>query len=53
MITSKKMPQSPEFIAVITKWDTAPKITDAMFAFAPPKGAQKIDFLPAGSAAKK
>ena len=53
VITSKKMPQAPEFIAVISKWDMAPKVTDAMFAFTPPKGAQKIDFLPAGPAAKK
>ena len=53
VITSKKMPQSPEFIVVMTKWDTAPKLTDAMFRFTPPKGARKIEWLPAASATKK
>ena len=53
VITSKKMPQAPEFIVVMNRWDTAPKVTDATFTFTPPKGAQMIEFLPAGTAAKK
>jgi hypothetical protein len=46
VVTSKKMTGSPQFTSVMSNWQTAPKVTDAMFAFAPPKGAQKIDFLP-------
>lgn len=55
VITSKKMPQSPEFIVVMNKWDTAPKLNEAMFSFVPPKNARQIDFLPAtaAGAAKK
>lgn len=46
VVTSKKMPGSPQFTSVMSNWQTAPKVTDAMFAFSPPKGAQKIDFMP-------
>jgi len=53
VITSKKMPQAPEFIVVMSKWNTAPKLNDTMFNFTPPKGSIKIDWLPAASAAKK
>ena len=53
VVTSKRMAQSPEFSVVITKWDTSPKFTDATWAFTPPKGANKIEWLPASSAAKK
>jgi hypothetical protein len=52
VVTSKKMPQSPQFVVTLSKWDAAPKVTDAMFRFAPPKGWQEIEFLPAASAAK-
>ena len=53
VITSKKMPQAPEFIVVMTKWDTSPSFTDATFRFTPPKNARKIDWLPPTSAATK
>ena len=52
VVTSKKMPQSPEFMVVISKWDAAPKITDSTFSFVPPKNSTKIDFLPAATAGK-
>lgn len=50
VVTSKKMPQSPQFMVVISKWDTAPKLADAAFGFVPPKNSMKIDFLPAATA---
>jgi hypothetical protein len=53
VITSKKMPQSPQFTVVLSKWDAAPKVTDGLFRFMPPKGSQKIDFLPAAAPARK
>ena len=52
VVTSKKMPQSPEFMVVISKWDTAPKLAAATFNFVPPKSSVKIDFLPAAAAGK-
>ena len=52
VITSKKMPQSPQFMMVISKWDTAPKLADAAFSFVPPKNSMKIDILPAAAAGK-
>ncbi len=52
VITSKKMPQSPQFMVVISKWDTAPEFADAAFGFVPPKDSMKIDFMPAATAGK-
>ena len=51
VVTSKRMAQAPQFTVFMTKWDTAPKVTDAMFTLAPAKGSTKIDFVPV--AAKK
>ena len=50
VVTSKKMPQSPQFMVTISKWDTAPKLVDAVFSFVPPKNSMKIDILPATTA---
>lgn len=44
VVTSTQVAGSPQFVTVMN-WNTAPKVTDATFAFAPPKGAKKIDFL--------
>ena len=43
----------PQFRARFTAWDLSPKITDATFAFDPPKGAEKIAFAPRPTAGKK
>jgi hypothetical protein len=53
VVTSKKMPGSPQFAVLMTKWDPAPQITDATFAFQPPAGARKIEFLTASARMKK
>ncbi len=45
IVTSKRITQSPQFVVVLSKWDAAPKITDATFRFVPPKGSRQIDFL--------
>lgn len=44
VITSTQVAGSPQFVTVMN-WNTAPKVADGAFAFAPPKGATKIDFL--------
>ena len=50
VITSKRMPESPQFAVLLSKWDAAPKLTDATFSFVPPKKSQKIEFLPVATA---
>ena len=54
IVTSKKIPGSPQFAVVLSKWDAAPKITDTTFRFVPPKSSRRIDFLqpPAAAATK-
>ena len=55
IVTSKKMVQSPQFVVVLSKWETTPKLTQATFNFVPPKNHTEIDFLPVppAGAAKK
>jgi hypothetical protein len=45
VLTYKDAPGQPQYWADLSDWDLAPKITDATFAFTPPKDAQKIPFL--------
>jgi hypothetical protein len=45
VLTSKQVKGEPQFTVVVRNWDLAPKLTDRMFTFTPPKGAKKIDFL--------
>ena len=53
VITSTQVAGAPQFAVVMTSWDTAPKLAEAMFAFAPSKDAKKIDFLPLSAGGKK
>ena len=55
IVTSKRVPESPQFVVLLSKWDVAPKITDATFKFVPPKSSRQIDFITpvAATAAKK
>jgi hypothetical protein len=45
ILTSKQVKGEPQFTILIRNWDLAPKLTDQMFTFTPPKGAKKIEFL--------
>jgi len=45
VITSNQVVGQPEF-AIVMNWNTAPKLAERAFTFAPPKDAKKIDFLP-------
>jgi hypothetical protein len=47
VVTSKNMPESPQFVVVLSTWDAAPKLDDSTFTFVPPKGSQEIDFISA------
>jgi hypothetical protein len=43
----------PQYRARLTGWDLSPQVTDATFAFDPPKDAEKIAFAPRPTAGKK
>ena len=53
ILTSKKVTGEPQFTVLMRSWDLAPKLTDGMFSFVPPKGAKKIEFLMLTAEAKK
>ena len=52
IVTSKRMPQSPQFVVVLSKLEVAPNITDDTFKFVPPEGSQRIEFLRAAAEKK-
>jgi hypothetical protein len=45
IVTTKWMTGAPQFTVVTKSWNLSPKVTENMFRFVPPKGAQKIDFI--------
>lgn len=45
IITSKWMTGAPQYTVLIKSWNLSPELTDDYFTFAPPKGAEKIDFI--------
>jgi hypothetical protein len=53
VITSKNIPQSPEFSVMIREWDTDADLSNEKFTFVPPLGAQKIEFLALAKEAEK
>ncbi|MGA8053031.1 MAG: DUF2092 domain-containing protein [Burkholderiales bacterium] len=52
VITTTDEPSQPQYTAVL-KWDLAPKLGNATFAFVPPKDAKKIGIAPFSSSATK
>jgi hypothetical protein len=45
VITYKEENGQPQFRADLSKWNLAPDVSDALFAFIPPSGAERIQFL--------
>jgi hypothetical protein len=45
VITYKNEEGEPQFWANFTNWNLSPSVSDAMFVFTPPQGAEKIPFL--------
>ena len=45
VITYKDEPGQPQFWADLSNWDLAPEVSDALFTFTPPDGADRIQFL--------
>jgi hypothetical protein len=46
VITTRDLANAPQFAVTVTKWDLKPDFRAQTFAFTPPAGAKKIDFLP-------
>ncbi len=42
VITYKELPGGPQFAAHLDQWNVAPEISDSLFQFSPPEGAQRI-----------
>jgi hypothetical protein len=45
-ITYKQREGEPQFRAQFSNWNLSPKVSDSLFAFTPPKGMEKIPFVP-------
>jgi hypothetical protein len=45
VLTTRDVTNEPEFAVTITKWDLKPTFSAHTFAFTPPAGAKKIDFM--------
>ena len=54
VLTYKDLPGSPQWTAYLSDWNFTPQLSDNLFAFTPPQGAEKIKFVPvqAGQAPK-
>lgn len=46
VLTHKQLPGSPQWTAYLTDWNFSPQLSDSLFAFTPPQGAEKIKFIP-------
>ena len=51
VITYREAEGSPQFWAQLTNWDLKPKTPDSLFAFTPPKGAERIPIAAAAAEA--
>lgn len=45
VLTTRDDPAQPQFVTIISNWNTAPKIADGTFEFDPPENAMEIDFI--------
>jgi hypothetical protein len=50
VLTHKQLPGSPQWTAYLSDWNFAPQLSDSLFVFTPPQGAQKIKFIPVQAA---
>jgi hypothetical protein len=45
VLTYKDVDFSPQWTLYLTEWNVSPQLADNLFAFSPPQGAKKIDFM--------
>jgi hypothetical protein len=46
VITTRDLPNAPQFAVTMTQWNLNPAFTAQTFSFKPPAGAKKLEFLP-------
>ncbi len=46
LITTRDLPNAPQFGITMTRWNLKPQFAPGAFEFVPPAGAAKVDFLP-------
>jgi hypothetical protein len=46
VITTRDLPNAPQFAVTVTKWNLKPDFGAQTFSFTPPAGARRVDFLP-------
>jgi hypothetical protein len=51
LVAQRNLPAAPQWTAYLSDWNFSPPLTEALFNFTPPAGAQKIKFLPVKKAA--
>jgi hypothetical protein len=49
VLTHKELRGSPQWTAYLYDWNFSPQLSDELFVFTPPQGAEKIEFLPVKS----
>jgi hypothetical protein len=45
VVTHKDVEFSPQWTLYLTEWNVSPQLADNLFAFTPPQGSEKIDFI--------
>jgi hypothetical protein len=45
LITQKKLPAEPQWTAYFADWNFSPQLSDNLFVFTPPQGANQIKFM--------
>jgi hypothetical protein len=46
VLTTRDLPNAPQFAVTVTRWNLKPAFDAQTFAFRPPADAKKVDFLP-------
>jgi hypothetical protein len=46
VITTRDLPNAPQFAVTVTRWNLNPAFDAKTFAFTPPAGAKKVEFIP-------
>lgn len=46
MITTRDLPNAPQFAITVTKWDLKPRFDAQTFSFKPKASESRVDFLP-------
>jgi hypothetical protein len=46
VITTRDLPNAPQFAVTVTRWDLQPALDAQTFRFTPPPGVSQIEILP-------